>query len=162
MENTLSEHCKWMTLGTFWQGIRVSDGLWHHVCVTWVSKNGTLQAYKDGVLQDSKVGCKQVRWVHWAVCGLLDKTKILIMKVSTSRMRLMDLSVMSMCGTEFWIWKKFLPLQSLAAREWQTILRHTAISFSMEMLLNLSRLANCKLYWIVLQGLVVYKTTPDV
>ncbi|CAB4003773.1 Hypothetical predicted protein [Paramuricea clavata] len=39
-------------------GIWVSDGKWHHVCITWENIHGTLQAYKDGVLRNSRTGFK--------------------------------------------------------------------------------------------------------
>jgi hypothetical protein len=39
-------------------GIWVSDGKWHHVCITWENTDGTLQAYKDGVLRNSRTGFK--------------------------------------------------------------------------------------------------------
>lgn len=29
-------------------GVRVDDGLWHHICVTWKSVTGSWAIYKDG------------------------------------------------------------------------------------------------------------------
>ena len=37
-------------------GITVNDGKWHHVCITWESSYGVVQAYKDGVLRNSWTG----------------------------------------------------------------------------------------------------------
>ena len=37
-------------------GVRVSDGKWHHVCITWKSSDGTVEAYKDGAFQSKKTG----------------------------------------------------------------------------------------------------------
>ncbi|CAB4026395.1 Hypothetical predicted protein [Paramuricea clavata] len=37
-------------------GISVSDGKWHHVCITWQSSDGAVQAYKDGALIKSLIG----------------------------------------------------------------------------------------------------------
>ena len=34
----------------------VHDGKWHHVCITWRSSNGSVEAYKDGVLQRKHIG----------------------------------------------------------------------------------------------------------
>ncbi|XP_063877551.1 sushi, von Willebrand factor type A, EGF and pentraxin domain-containing protein 1-like isoform X4 [Scylla paramamosain] len=36
--------------------VRINDGLWHHVCVTWTSADGTWVIYLDGVLNDSGTG----------------------------------------------------------------------------------------------------------
>ena len=37
-------------------GIWVTDGQWHHVCITWEASNGAIKAYKDGVLRNSRTG----------------------------------------------------------------------------------------------------------
>ena len=34
---------------TTYTGLRVNDGQWHHVAVTWESAGGTWHSYKDGV-----------------------------------------------------------------------------------------------------------------
>ena len=34
---------------TVFTGLRVNDGQWHHVAITWESAGGTWHAYKDGV-----------------------------------------------------------------------------------------------------------------
>lgn len=36
--------------------VRGNDGLWHFLCVTWVSQNGTWAIYLDGALRDSGTG----------------------------------------------------------------------------------------------------------
>lgn len=33
--------------------LSVSDGKWHHVCVTWSTRDGQWEAYQDGVLRGS-------------------------------------------------------------------------------------------------------------
>ena len=42
-------------------GISVSNGKWHHVCITWESSYGAAEAYKDGVLLKSVIGYMQGR-----------------------------------------------------------------------------------------------------
>ena len=34
----------------------MSVGEWHHVCITWKSSDGSVEAYKDGVSQFNKTG----------------------------------------------------------------------------------------------------------
>lgn len=29
--------------------ISLKDGMWHHICVTWVTRDGVWSAYQDGV-----------------------------------------------------------------------------------------------------------------
>ncbi|CAH1269965.1 NOTCH2 [Branchiostoma lanceolatum] len=36
--------------------VAVNDGLWHHVCVSWVSAGGSWEFYLDGTLQNSGTG----------------------------------------------------------------------------------------------------------
>lgn len=33
--------------------LSVNDGKWHHVCVTWSTRDGQWEAYQDGVLRGS-------------------------------------------------------------------------------------------------------------
>ena len=44
-------------------GISVSDGKWHHVCITWKSSDGTVQGYKDGVLIKNETSYRQGRLI---------------------------------------------------------------------------------------------------
>ena len=39
-------------------GISVNDGLWHHVSLTWISSDGQVKVYKDGILGFSGVVAK--------------------------------------------------------------------------------------------------------
>ena len=36
--------------------VQAADGRWHHVAVTWASRHGQWQIYKDGELRDSGYG----------------------------------------------------------------------------------------------------------
>ena len=36
--------------------VRINDGMWHHVCVTWTSADGAWIIYLDGILIDSGTG----------------------------------------------------------------------------------------------------------
>ena len=38
------------------QAFGVSDGKWHHVCVTWKSSGGIVKVYKDGVSKANQTG----------------------------------------------------------------------------------------------------------
>lgn len=35
--------------------LSVGDGKWHHVCVTWSTRDGQWEAYQDGVLRGSGI-----------------------------------------------------------------------------------------------------------
>ncbi|XP_002732784.2 uncharacterized protein LOC100378260 [Saccoglossus kowalevskii] len=44
--------------------VDLSDGLWHHACVTWTSINGQWQVYKDGVLAAEGTGLSTSLYIH--------------------------------------------------------------------------------------------------
>lgn len=39
--------------------VKVNDGNWHFLCVTWESKRGSWSVFLDGILKDSGVGLAQ-------------------------------------------------------------------------------------------------------
>ncbi|PFX21704.1 putative G-protein coupled receptor 144 [Stylophora pistillata] len=40
-------------------GVKISDTMWHHICVTWKGTNGAWQFYLDGQLRSNGTGLKE-------------------------------------------------------------------------------------------------------
>lgn len=36
--------------------VTANDGVWHHICIEWITDHGQWALYKDGILSDRGVG----------------------------------------------------------------------------------------------------------